>query len=170
MYEPFASIETILLPGAATSGFTAPSYRVGPRELYVATVSSSRLTVPCVLSEPTVIASGELPGDVMPPRIIVPSAATPSFPAAATTTMPACTASATASQSGSVAAGSIRAEHAHVDELHAGRHAAGEEAGHRLRRRAVAADDPGHVRAVTERIGHRRVARDQADVRHDLVR
>ena len=67
----------ILLPGAAMSGFTARSKRVGPRELYVATVSSLRLAVPQVLSAPTVIASGEFPGDVMPPRIGVPSSATP---------------------------------------------------------------------------------------------
>src|SRR5918912_1109141 len=89
------------------SGFTARSYRVGPRELYVVTASSDRVTVPNVFNAPTVIADGELPGDVMPPRTGVPSAVLPAFPADATTTMPACTASATASQSGSVAAGSI---------------------------------------------------------------
>src|SRR5438093_5820339 len=84
------------------SGLTARSNRVGPRELYVATLSSVRFTVPHVLSAPTVSASGELPGDVMPPRIMCPSADLPALPADATTTMPAFTASATARHSGSV--------------------------------------------------------------------
>ena len=32
-YDPCASSDTILLPGATTSGFSSMSYRVGPREL-----------------------------------------------------------------------------------------------------------------------------------------
>ena len=48
-----------------------------------------RFTVPHVFKEPTVMAHGELPGDMMPPRTGDPLSATPSFPAAATTTMPA---------------------------------------------------------------------------------
>jgi hypothetical protein len=43
----------------------------------VATVSSDRLTVPHVLSDPTVNAYGELPGDVMPPRMGAPFSVTP---------------------------------------------------------------------------------------------
>ena len=62
------------MPGAARSGFTARSNLVGPRELYDATVSSDRLVVPHVFSAPTVIANGELPGEVMPPRIGTPVA------------------------------------------------------------------------------------------------
>src|SRR5262252_3062604 len=100
-YEPAASSDTILLPGAATAGFIVKSYLVGPRELYVAIVSSLRFTVPAVLTAPTVIANGELPGDVTPPRMTRPSGDTPLLPAAATTTMPAAYARATASHNGS---------------------------------------------------------------------
>ena len=41
--------------------------QLGPRELYSATVSSSRVLVPWVRVAPTVMADGALPGDVMPP-------------------------------------------------------------------------------------------------------
>src|SRR5207302_1648503 len=68
--ELFASSDTIFTPGAETSGFTARSYAVGPRELNVATVSSDRPGVPHVFSAPTVIAYGELPGDAMLPSTI----------------------------------------------------------------------------------------------------
>src|SRR5215510_554626 len=97
----------IRLPGAARSGLTAKSYFVGPRELYVAIVSSERLAVPHVLMAPTVIAYGELPGEVMPPSIGAPLSAMPSLPADATTTIPAATARATAWHSGSISAGSF---------------------------------------------------------------
>src|SRR5262245_12412006 len=96
----------ILFPGAATSGFTKLSKRVGPRELYVVTLSSLRPIVPHVFSAPTVSAPAELPGDVMLPRIVRPSADFPEFPADATTTMPALTAFCTTTQSGSVDDGS----------------------------------------------------------------
>ena len=60
-------------------------------------VSSDRPTVPHVLIAPTVMAYGELPGDVMPPRIGAPVFVLfPWLPADATTTMPALKASATA--------------------------------------------------------------------------
>ena len=77
------------------------SYRVGPRELNVATVSSERSGVWCVSSAPTVRACGLLPGAVVPPSTCVPSASRPKFPAAVTTTMSALTARSTASHSGS---------------------------------------------------------------------
>ena len=63
--------------------------------------------MPNVFSAPTVSASGALPGDVMLPSTMRPSALFPELPAATTTTMPAFTASATASQSGSVRYGSL---------------------------------------------------------------
>ena len=63
------------------SGLTVMSNRAGPRELYSATVSSDRPTVPHVFSAPTVMANGELPGDVMPPSTVRPSADRPSLPA-----------------------------------------------------------------------------------------
>ena len=75
--DPAASSDTIRLPGATRSGFSRWSNRVGPRELYVATVSSDRSTVPCVFSAPTVIAYGELPGDSMPATTVVPSGELP---------------------------------------------------------------------------------------------
>ena len=100
---PSACSETILMPGARRSGFTTRSYIDGPRELDIATVSSDRSTVPHVLSAPTVIAYGELPGDVMPPMAGRPLGVFPLLPAAATTTIPACTAWLTAWHSGSVA-------------------------------------------------------------------
>ena len=66
-YEPAASADTMWLPGAATSGFITRSYRVGPFELYAASVSSDRCAVSCVSIAPTVSAYGLLPGDVIPP-------------------------------------------------------------------------------------------------------
>src|SRR5262249_5872652 len=59
---PTAAVETSWWPGATRSGFTSPSYHVGPRELYGATMSSPRVAVPRVSSAPTVIADGALPG------------------------------------------------------------------------------------------------------------
>ena len=41
------------------------------------TVSSLRFTVPHVFTAPTVMANGELPGDVMPPRMVWPSGVIP---------------------------------------------------------------------------------------------
>ena len=70
-------------------------------------MSSERFTVPLVFIAPTVIAYGEFPGDVMPPRIGAPSAALPEFPAEAITTMPSVAAFMTATQSGSVTDGSV---------------------------------------------------------------
>ena len=43
-----------------------PAHHVGPRELYGATRSSVRVFVSNVLTDPTVIAEGALPGDRMP--------------------------------------------------------------------------------------------------------
>ena len=71
-YDPTTSSDTIRVPGATTSGFTPKSYFVGPRELYGASLSSDVSTVPFVSIAPTVIANGELPGDVTPPRIVAP--------------------------------------------------------------------------------------------------
>src|SRR5207247_6507816 len=94
-------------PGATRSGFASPSIQVGPRELYTGIVSSPRPTVPCVLSAPTVIADGALPGDVMPPyaarRV---DGLRPLLPAATTTMIPASVAFCTASTRGSGAADS----------------------------------------------------------------
>ena len=42
---PSAATDSRLSPGATTSGFAKPSYHDGPRELYGATRSSSRVTV-----------------------------------------------------------------------------------------------------------------------------
>src|SRR6185295_16867922 len=99
--------ETSLEPGATMSGFCNPSYHVGPRELYHATVSSAREIVCSVSTAPTVIADGAFPGEVMPAyagsRV---SVSPPKLPAEATTTMPAAEARSTACTSGSVAAGS----------------------------------------------------------------
>ena len=63
---PSTSSEMSHWPGATTSGFANPSNHVGPRELYAATRSSCRDTVSAVVDTPTVMADGELPGDVMP--------------------------------------------------------------------------------------------------------
>src|SRR3990170_2716423 len=60
-------------PGATTSGLIAKSKRVGPRELYGAIASSQRSTVPFVSTAPTVMAAGELPGEVMPPSTGTPA-------------------------------------------------------------------------------------------------
>ena len=66
--RPGASADTMWLPGRHQSGFITRSYSVGPRELYVATVSSRPLRrARACRSRPTVIAHGLLPGDVMPP-------------------------------------------------------------------------------------------------------
>ena len=59
-------------PGARTSGFTRPSYHVGPRELKSETVSSDRFSVLCMSIAPAVSAEGALPGDVMPAYPISP--------------------------------------------------------------------------------------------------
>src|SRR5687768_12751837 len=80
---------------------------VGPRELYPATVSSSRLTVFHVFSAPTVIAAGELPGDVTPATISTPSEPRPRLPADVTTTMPAATTRAMDEHIGSTAHGAV---------------------------------------------------------------
>ncbi len=100
-YEPAAAGATILFPGAAISGFSTPSNRVGPRELYVAITSSDRCGVPRVFSAPTVIAAGAFAGEMTPPTMGRPSSVFPRLPAAATTTSPASTARCTAWQSGS---------------------------------------------------------------------
>ena len=62
----FAAADTRPWPGATRSGLAVPSYHVGPRELYAATRSSVRMLVSNVLTDPTVIADGALPGDRMP--------------------------------------------------------------------------------------------------------
>jgi hypothetical protein len=69
-------------------------------------VSSPRAIVPQVFSAPTVSAIGELPGEVIPPSTRLPSGLRPSLPAETITVRPAAAARATASHSGSVAAGS----------------------------------------------------------------
>src|SRR5712691_2811863 len=109
MYEPHASSEMILFPGAARSGFALLSYFVGPRDEYVVTWSSSRAALPSVLVAPTVIANGELPGEAMPQSTGVPSGSFPALPAAALTIRPALYARATAAQSGSKITGSVTA-------------------------------------------------------------
>ena len=76
-----------MFPGANRSGFIRWSIAVGPRELYVSSVSSDRYGVPCVFNAPAVIAYGQLPGDVMPPSISAPSSVFPRLPAAVTVTM-----------------------------------------------------------------------------------
>ena len=99
-------------PGATTSGLITMSYRVGPRELNGATVSSDRAAVPCVSSAPTVSTDGSLPGDVTPPNTILPSVVLPTFPADATTTMPAATARSAASHKRIVP---VRLQHRRAD-------------------------------------------------------
>ena len=64
-------------PGAATSGFSTMSNRVGPFELHGASVSSLRCGVSCVSSAPTVSTYGLLPGDVISPNCGVPSSRLP---------------------------------------------------------------------------------------------
>ena len=71
-YDPRTSSDTSRVPGATTSGLTARSMAVGPRELYGATRSSDRVRVPAVSMAPTVMANGELPGEVMPPSTGAP--------------------------------------------------------------------------------------------------
>ena len=70
-------------------------------------MSSERDIVPFVLIAPTVIANGELPGELIPPRIGVPFSSLPALPADTMTTMPAAVAFATAMHSGSVVDGSV---------------------------------------------------------------
>src|ERR1044072_6913726 len=102
----FTSVTEIMVgPGATTSGFTYPSYHVGPRELYDGTSSSPCETVPFVSTAPTVLADGALPAEVPPAYPISPvSGLTPTLPAETTTTMPDWTACSTACTSGSFAA------------------------------------------------------------------
>src|SRR5688500_14955826 len=89
------------------SGFAYPSYHDGPRELYAATRSSSRLTVPKVRTEATEIADGALPGDAVPAYPTAPVVGfLPKLPVDTTTMMPARDACSTACTSGSVAADS----------------------------------------------------------------
>jgi hypothetical protein len=64
---PAALSDTNAWPGATMSGFAWPSYHAGPRELHGATSSSRREIVSIVMSDPTVIADGAVPGDAMPP-------------------------------------------------------------------------------------------------------
>jgi hypothetical protein len=64
---PGTESDSIPTLGASTSGFAAASIAVGPRELYVATVSSLRLVVPMCDEPPTVSTQGALPGAVTPP-------------------------------------------------------------------------------------------------------
>src|SRR5438132_14376018 len=87
-YESAASADAIWLPGADRSGLMTRSYRVGPFELYAASVSSDRCAVPCVSIAPTAIAYGLLAGVMIPPYTDRPSCVFPRFPAATTTAMP----------------------------------------------------------------------------------
>src|SRR5689334_23251160 len=99
--------DTIWWPGATRSGFWKPSYQVGPRDEYHGMLSSLRVAVPFMSSDPTVMADGALPGEFIPayPTSCVVGSP-PLFPADTTTTMPAATACSTACTSGSLAAGS----------------------------------------------------------------
>src|SRR6187397_1280241 len=90
----------IALPGATRSGLISQvdgssGSPTGPRDVYDATPSSDRATVPRVFSAPTVSAPGVLPGQTMAPMIGVPSSVLPRLPADATTTRPAATARST---------------------------------------------------------------------------
>ena len=94
-------------PLTTTSGLAKPSYHVGPRELYGATASCVIVWLPRASTDPTLIADGALPGDVIPQNPICPVAGfNPKFPAETITAIPACTARSTACTSGSVTAGS----------------------------------------------------------------
>ena len=73
-----AAAPTMALPGATRSGFTRLSIwrtpvlsvqalRVGPRELNMLTTPSLRAVVPLLLTEPTVITLGSLPGALIVP-------------------------------------------------------------------------------------------------------
>ena len=69
-------------------------------------MSSACVTVPCVLTQPTVMAEGALPGEVTPAYPTWPvSGFVPMLPAETTTMRPARTALSTACTSGSSAAG-----------------------------------------------------------------
>ena len=65
-YDETLAADVRLWPGATTSGLANASNHAGPRELYGATTSSSRVVVFRVIAAPTVIADGALPGDVIP--------------------------------------------------------------------------------------------------------
>ena len=79
--RPGRSVETpaiTRLPGATRSGFRKLSYcvtpfasmklpRVGPRPLKLLIVSPLRADVSCVLAEPTVMAEGSSPGELIDP-------------------------------------------------------------------------------------------------------
>jgi|SRR5438067_12575819 len=95
-YDDVFVSDARLWPGATTLGFTSASNHVGPRELYSATLSSSRETVSCVATAPTVIADGALPGEVTPVYPAAPSFCWPKFPADVTTISPAAVAFSTA--------------------------------------------------------------------------
>ena len=69
-------------------------------------VSSSGVSVPQVLSAPTVIALGATPGVVMLAKTSAPAASLPLLPAEATTTSPAIEAFSAARHNGSVRHGS----------------------------------------------------------------
>ena len=97
----------MLCPGATTSGFANPSYHDGPRELYGATRSSSRVTVSKVFTAPALRADGALAGETMPAYPTSPVFGfVPKLPAATTTVSPTRDACSTACTSGSVAADS----------------------------------------------------------------
>src|SRR5918997_3456431 len=91
-----ARLETILAPGALTSGFLWPS-SVTPRADQEASVSSLWARVPWSSTPPTEITYGSLPG-----ARVTASSAVPRLPAAATTTIPLNQAASTAALSGSV--------------------------------------------------------------------
>src|SRR3954470_5776659 len=97
------------VPGATTSGFAPKSIAVGPRELYPAITSSTRVTVPSWLYAPTVSTQGALPGAVMAPYCSLPAALLPRLPAAVTTTTPESTTRLAARVNGSVLYDSVTA-------------------------------------------------------------
>ena len=106
MNSPYSALcdalrDSIPTPGAMTSGFAVKSIHVGPRELNAAMASSLRRAVPLWVLAPTVRTHGALPGAVMPPNCVSPSALRPRLPAEATTTIPACAARRAAIVSGS---------------------------------------------------------------------
>ena len=66
-------------------------------------------------------------------------------------------------------AAAVGAEHSDVDEVRSRRDAAGIFRRHAVGGRCAAGDDSGDVRAVTELVGHLRIAGDEAHVRDDPV-
>src|SRR5438270_7785246 len=78
---PGTRTETILRPGATTSGFATPS-SVGPSLDQVGITSSEVDDVPDSSVAPTVTTSGSMPGVVMEPEV------GPALPAATMTTSP----------------------------------------------------------------------------------